>query len=78
MNPKDTTGIDWRGGAEMTVAGDALVLRKPASAVRAGWAEAAQRIAESGDDELVMGEFGNTGDQEMNWRCAAKSVRPAE
>ena len=60
-------GLNREAGAEMTVEGDALVLRKPASAVRAGWAEAAQKIAEDGDDELVMGEFGNAGDRETSW-----------
>ena len=45
----------------------ALVLRPPASPVRAGWAEAAKEIAEAGDDELVMGEFGNMGDKELVW-----------
>ena len=44
-----------------------LVLRRPASMVRAGWAEAAQKIAEDGDDELVMGEFGNAADRKTSW-----------
>jgi len=30
-------------------------------------AEAARKIAECGDDELVMGEFGNAGDRELTW-----------
>lgn len=30
--------------------------------VREGWAEAARAIAERGEDTLVMGEFGNEGD----------------
>jgi len=34
---------------------------------RAGWAEAARSIAEAGDDELVMGEFGNAEDSELVW-----------
>ena len=51
----------------VTIEDGALVLRKPASAGRAGWAEAARRIAESGDDELVMGEFGNADDSELVW-----------
>ena len=42
-------------GAEMTVEGDALVLRRPSTRMRAGWVEAARKIAESGDDGLVMG-----------------------
>lgn len=53
--------------AEMVIEGDALVLRKPAKPVRAGWAEAAKRIAEAGDDLLVMGEFGNDADAELTW-----------
>jgi len=32
------------------------VLRRPAKAVRAGWASAAQKIAEHDDDALAMGE----------------------
>ena len=59
-------GLD-AGGAEMTVEGGALVLRKPAKPVRAGWAEAAQKIAERGDDVLVMGEFGNATDAQLAW-----------
>jgi antitoxin MazE len=46
---------------------DATGLRKPANPVRAGWAEAARKIAEAGDDELVMSEFGNADDAELAW-----------
>jgi antitoxin MazE len=60
-------GLDAEAGTEMTIEEDALVLRRPAGRVRAGWAEAAKRIAGSGDDELVMGEFGNAGDSELIW-----------
>jgi antitoxin MazE len=59
-------GLDG-GEAEMTVEGGALVLRKPAKPARAGWAEAAQKIARQGDDALVMGEFGNEADVELAW-----------
>jgi antitoxin MazE len=55
------------GEAEMTIEGGALVLRKPAKPARAGWAEAAKKIAERGDDALVMGEFGNESDTELAW-----------
>jgi len=51
----------------MTIEDGALVLRRPASPARAGWAEAAARIAPAGDDGLVMGEFGNAGDSELVW-----------
>jgi antitoxin MazE len=59
--------MEWRDGAEMTVEGDLLVLRRPARVVRAEWAEAAKRIAAHGDDELVMGEFGNAEDKDFAW-----------
>ncbi|MCX7180213.1 MAG: AbrB/MazE/SpoVT family DNA-binding domain-containing protein [Proteobacteria bacterium] len=59
--------LGLEGEAEMTIEGDALVLRKPAKPIRAGWAKAAQKIAQSGDDELVMGEFANDADTELAW-----------
>jgi antitoxin MazE len=34
---------------------------------RAGWADAAKRIAEVGDDALVWPEFGNAGDADLKW-----------
>jgi antitoxin MazE len=60
-------GLSSEAGAEMTIEGSALVLRRPASPARAGWAEAARKIAEAGDDALVMGEFGNAADSELAW-----------
>jgi len=59
--------IGLESHAELTIERDALVLRRPAKAARAGWAAAAQKIAESGDDELVLGEFNNEGDVELVW-----------
>ena len=60
-------GLNGEAGAEMTIEGGALVLRRPASPARTGWAEAAKKIAEAGDDTLVMGEFGNEADTELTW-----------
>ena len=60
-------GLDAEAGAEMTIESDALVLRKPARPVRTGGAEAARKIAEAGDDDLVMGEFGNEADADLAW-----------
>lgn len=60
-------GLDPEVGAELTVEHDALVLRRPAGPVRAGWAEAARKVAAAGEDELVMGEFGNADDPELVW-----------
>ncbi|MDE2088708.1 MAG: AbrB/MazE/SpoVT family DNA-binding domain-containing protein [Gammaproteobacteria bacterium] len=55
------------GEAEMTVEDGAIVLRKPNQPARAGWAEAARRVAEVGDDTLVIPEFANQGDAELKW-----------
>ena len=60
-------GLSSETGVAMTIEGDALVLRRPASLVRRGWAEAAQKIAEADDDALVMGDFGNVADMELTW-----------
>jgi antitoxin MazE len=59
--------IGLEGLAEKTIERDALVLRRPAKAVRAGWRAAAQKIAKHDDDGLVMGEFGNEEDAEFSW-----------
>lgn len=60
-------GLSSDAGAEMIVEGDSLLLRRPAGSARIGWAQAARRIAEAGDDALVMGEFGNAADAELAW-----------
>jgi antitoxin MazE len=60
-------GLSSDAGAEMTIENDALVLRRPAKRARTGWAEAARKIAEAGDDALVMGEFANASDTELVW-----------
>lgn len=38
-----------------------------ASPARTGWSEAAKKIAEAGDDSLVLGEFGDAGDVKLTW-----------
>jgi antitoxin MazE len=60
-------GLNAETGAEMTIEGGSLLLRAPVRNVRKGWAEAAKKIAEAGDDVLVMGEFGNAADSELKW-----------
>jgi len=55
------------GEAEMAVEGNALVLRKPARPPRAGWADAARKIAEADDNGLIMGEFANADDAGHTW-----------
>ena len=53
--------------ADMRVEGDALVLRRPKAAPRAGWAEASKKLTAAGDDALVLPEFANEGDAELKW-----------
>lgn len=60
-------GLEDATDAEMTVEDGAIILRKPAKSPREGWAQAAQKLAAKGGDELVMGEFGNEGDAELAW-----------
>ena len=59
--------VGLEGHADMTIERDALVLRRPAKPVRSGWAAAARKIASENDDALVMGEFVNDGDAELEW-----------
>jgi antitoxin MazE len=53
--------------AELTVERGAIVLRKPRKAARSGWADAARSVAAQGEDELLMGEFSNAADLELEW-----------
>ncbi len=53
--------------ADLTVERGALVLRKTREVARAGWAEAARAVASRGEDELLMGEFTNAADAELEW-----------
>ena len=72
-------GLSGEAGAEMSIEGGALVLRRPANPARRGWAEAARKVAEAGDDALVMGEFGNAADAQLchgeAWRDLAGESR---
>ena len=60
-------GLADAASVEMTVENGAIILRRPATPARVGWAEAAERIAGHGDDALVMGEFGNEDDAGLSW-----------
>jgi len=60
-------GLDGANVAAVAVEGGTIVLRKPAKPAREGWAQAAQAIAAGGGDALVMGEFGNDGDEDLQW-----------
>ena len=60
-------GLDEQATANIAVENGAIVLRKPAKAVRAGWSEAAAAVCAQGGDGLLMGEFGNLDDSELTW-----------
>jgi antitoxin MazE len=60
-------GLDEASVAAVAVEGGSIVLRKPAKPVREGWAQAAKTITASGDDALVMGEFSNADDKDLQW-----------
>jgi len=60
-------GLEDATDAEMSVENGVIILRKPAKPTRAGWAEAAKKLAAQGGDELVMVEFGNEADAEWVW-----------
>ena len=56
-----------QGEAEMTVEGDAIVLRRAKQDARAGWAQACKTLGASGGDALVWPEFGNVADEDLVW-----------
>lgn len=60
-------GLDAKAEAKMSIEGDTLVLRRLTEPARKGWAEASRKIADAGDDALVMGEFGNSEDKNLDW-----------
>ena len=60
-------GLEEQTTANIVVENGQIILSKPANAVRAGWSEAAATVAAQGDDALLMGEFGNADDAELNW-----------
>ncbi|HEY1900878.1 MAG TPA: hypothetical protein VGG56_00480 [Terracidiphilus sp.] len=60
---------------KLRVEGDALVLRRPKAPLRVGWTDASRAIATAGDDALVLPEFANEGDAELQWESAAVEPR---
>jgi antitoxin MazE len=61
------TQLGLENEVEMNIEDDAIVLRRPRASARKGWAEASKLIAKSGEDLLVLGEFGNDGDAGLEW-----------
>ena len=55
------------GEVDIVIENDAIVIRKLAKKPREGWAESGKKIAAAGDDKLVMPEFANEDDKELEW-----------
>jgi antitoxin MazE len=60
-------GLDDQSIADLSFENGALVLRKPATSVRVGWAAAAQALASQSSETLLMEEFGNLDDEALVW-----------
>jgi antitoxin MazE len=52
---------------DLSLKKDHLILSLAKPHRRAGWAEAAKQIAQSGADALIWPEFANTDDQGLKW-----------
>jgi antitoxin MazE len=60
-------GLEAGDDLDLTLEHNRIVLAPVRQNPRAGWAEAAKRLADEGDDALVWPEFGNAGDKESKW-----------
>ena len=60
-------GMKAGDDVDLRIEGGRLVIAALKPRPRAGWAEDARRIAENADDRLVLGEFGNDGDDDLTW-----------
>ena len=59
--------VGFEDEADLIIEGDRLVLSKPKKNPREGWAEDSKAIAEAGEDDLVLGDFMNEGDEDWVW-----------
>ena len=58
--------VGLQESAEIEVQNGTLVLRKPHQ-VREGWAQAAQSIANAGEDTLVLGDQPLANEEDWQW-----------
>ena len=63
----DHLGIGAGDSLELAVEAGRLVLAPVPAHPREGWAEAARKIADAGDDALVWPEFANEADADLQW-----------
>ena len=60
-------GVEVGDDLDLSLDDNRIILAPLKRHPRAGWAKAAKRIAEAGDDVLVWPEFNNAGDPELKW-----------
>ena len=60
-------GVEAGDDLELSLDENRIVLAPVKRDPRAGWADAAKRLAEAGDDSLVWPEFGNADDTKLKW-----------
>jgi antitoxin MazE len=60
-------GVEAGDDLDLSLSEDRIVLRPARRHLRDGWAGAAKRIAEAGDDALIWPEFGNVDDADLEW-----------
>ena len=60
-------GLSAGDPVDMRLEDGCLILAPVRPATRAGWADASRAIAATGDDALVWPEFGNAGDDDLEW-----------
>jgi antitoxin MazE len=60
-------GLAAGAPVDMALAEGRLIVVPIKQPARAGWAEAARAIAVAGDDSMAWPEFGNAGDDTLEW-----------
>ena len=60
-------GVGVGDDLSLTLEENRIVLAPAKPHPRAGWADAAKQLAAVGDDGLVWPEFGNLGDEHLEW-----------
>lgn len=60
-------GLGAGDAVDITLEDGRIVVAPLKRRPRARWAEASQKLAEAGEDELVWPEFGNAGDEGLAW-----------
>lgn len=60
-------GAEIGDAIDLSLEKDHIILSCPKHKTREGWAQAAKRIVEAGEDNLGWSEFGNADDENLRW-----------